>query len=238
MNTVIRCHIKNLERLQGLERAIVSWHSKRMYELGKLYLVDDHSPMAEEVRQLADKYKAIYHKAEGRADTKNGLVESLKVQNEFPVLCCVDDFILGEGIKERFEELLKKEVSIIENECHYGTIGTFACYHNNTRDHFKIENADLWNIPTNILYALVCHLYSKELSTILINEWDLIQKSELPDPCCCDDIWVARICERENLPCFNTIVDFASHTGAANRTFGNNPADEGSNYQTPCFIGE
>jgi hypothetical protein len=233
-NTVVRCHIKNEERLSTLERLIVSWKDKQLNKLGDLYLLDDHSPLKGDVVKLATKHNVFYKEAAGYGDTKNGLVESLKLFPNEPVLCCVDDMVFGKGSLERFEHFLNIEEPVIGP---YGMFGFFACYTDQTRNLLQTPGEDYWCIPNNIIYALVCHIFSPQLSQILINEWEGIKNESIPNPCCCDDIWVARICERENVTNFNTMQDYGQHTGMMNRTF-NEAQDPGSNYTSPNFIGE
>lgn len=237
MNTVIRCHIKNIDRLSLLERSILSWQTKGLSKVGELHIVDDHSPMNEEVKALCAKHNIQYHAAEGYADTKNGLVESLKYANGGPIMCCVDDLVFGKGTVERVESILTNDIPNI-SEFKYGMIGMFACYGDNTRNELHLEGEDLWIIPNDIIYALVCHIYSPALIEVLLKEWEGIKNGTIPDPCCCDDIWVARICAREGFVCLNTMKDYAQHTGANNRTFGDNQIDKGSEYTTDCFVGE
>lgn len=235
LNTVVRCHIKNEERLNTLERLIVSWKDKQLNKLGDLYILDDHSPLKEEVVKLTQKHNIIYKEADGYGDTKNGLVESLKLSPNEPVLCCVDDMVFGQGSLERFTKFLLEEEPVLPEN--YGMFGSFACYQDHTRNTLKIENEDYWHIPNNIIYALVCHVFSPKLSQLLIKEWEGIKNETIPNPNCCDDIWVARISIRESIANFNTMQDYGQHTGQLNRTF-NEAADPGSNYTSPNFVGE
>lgn len=232
MNTVMRCHIKNDERLATLERSIKSWYDKNLDAFGKLYLVDDGSPCQEDVESIAEKYKAEYFRTKGEPDTKNGLYWSLKVQDEFPVLCCVDDVVFGKGIENRVDEFFVREINII-NE--FGIVGLFACYEDRTRNPNQIYGTDLWYIHPDILYALVAHIFSENFSKLMVDLWDKVQIGEEPYPACCDDIWVARTLKRFNIPSFNTMKDYAQHTGINNRTFG---SDTESIYASKMFVGE
>jgi len=232
MNTVMRCHIKNDERLAILERSIKSWYDKNIDAFGKLYLVDDGSPCQEEVESIAEKYKAEYFRTKGEPDTKNGLYWSLKVQNEFPVLCCVDDVVFGKGLYERIDRIFNRDIPIIGK---FGIIGLFACYEDLTRNPNRVHGTGLWYISPSILYALVAHIFSESFSKTMIDLWDKIQTGEEPYPACCDDIWVARTLKRFNIPSYNTMKDYAQHTGVNNRTFGDN---KGSEYVSKMFVGE
>jgi hypothetical protein len=236
VNTVIRTHIKNEKRLETLERTILSWRDKHLDDLGELYLVDDTSPMRLHVKELAVKYGANYYLCTGEPDTKNGLYHSLKCQNSYPVLCCVDDMVFGEGTKQRLTEILNTEYPLIKKTA--GCIGMFACYETPTREINKVNNTELWNIPNEILYALVCHLFTPKLAKILISDWEKIQRKEIPYPCMCDDIWVKEVCIREGILNYNTTLDYAQHTGMRNRSFGEGDGGDSSDYRTSLFVGE
>lgn len=234
MNTIIRCHIKNDQRLQTLERTLKSFYDKKMDELGQLYIVDDQSPMSAFVMGLAAKYNAIYKKTEGDPDTKNGLYWSLKVQDKFPALLCVDDMVFGEGTKERFEKMLNEEIPQLP--INYGIIGTFACYENPTRIMNKVQGTDLWKWPYDIYYATVAALFSENLAKTIMYEWEAIKAGSKMLPNCCDDIWLKELCRGLEIPLYNTFQDYAQHTGINQRSFSDN--NQGSEYVTNMFVGE
>lgn len=233
MNTIIRTHVKNDERLKTLERELKSWYDKEMYQLGDLFIVDDGSPCGEDVNRLALVYNAHYSKTQGEPDTKNGLYWSLKVQDKFPALLCVDDAVFGKGIVDRLKELENRELSILGSN--WGIVGLFACYEDNTRKPNRVIGADLWEVKPIILYALVSHVFSKNFARIMIDQWEDVQRGEEPYPNSCDDIWVARTLPRFGYKSYNTMKDYAQHTGINNRTFGDN---KGSEYHTLMFVGE
>jgi hypothetical protein len=231
MNTVIRAHIKNDRRLDDLREEIISWNRNKLYKLGDLYIVDDGSPMRHELMDLCRNFEAIYVKADGIPDTKNGLYASLKAQQEFPVFCCVDDAIFGKGILSRLEYFLEQEQSLIPD---YGLVGTFACYEDATRNQNKVLGTNLWEIHSSILYALVGHIFSKSFSDIIIKEWEGILRKDIPYPGMCDDIWVATLLKKYGIKAYNTMKDYTQHIGMNNRTFGDNT---GSEYVSKMFVG-
>lgn len=236
MNTIIRCHVKNNERLITLEKEIISYKEKGLDILGDLYIVDDGSPLQSSVISMCGNHKANYIKASNTPDTKNGLAESLRLMiglgGKYPSLLCVDDAVFGRGILGRLTKLLHEELPIINP---FGMVGLFACYEDNTRNHNKILGTDIWKIDHKILYALVAHVFSFQLAAILVDIWDKVQEGSEPYPGMCDDIWVATVCAKYNIPCYNTMMDYAQHTGMNNRTFGDNT---GSEYQSKMFVGE
>lgn len=238
MNTIVRCYIQNQKRLNTLEREIISWKEKGMNDLGELFILDDISPMQEELKSLASKYKLEYRLADPPSDTKNGLYWSLRwnteLGNQFPVLCTVDDIVFGQGAKERVRKILTEEIPVIGDE--YATIGLFACYENPTRSLHAIAGTDLWSVPIPILYALTAHLFSERISKILIQNWEDVLAQRVPYPACCDDIWMTRICLEKGIKCYNTNLDYVQHTGMDNRTFGDSGGS--SNYTSKMFVGE
>jgi hypothetical protein len=240
MNTVFRTHIKNQQRLETFERTLKSWYQKKLDQLGNLYVIDDQSPMEEEVINLANKYDALYTRTLGDADTKNGLYWSLKVQDKFPVLCCVDDMVFGQDTLARIKQIEEVDIPTIGR---YSTIGLFACYQEATRTKFKIEGLELWQIPHSLLYALVAHVFSGEMARIYTECWEGVLAGTLPYPNMCDDILVKILSINSDLLCYNTTKDYAQHTGMNNRTFGT--VDENaangigsSDYISSDFVGE
>jgi hypothetical protein len=241
MEIVIRTHIKNIERLNLLEKTINSVIDKQLTDLGELKIFDNSSPMKQEVMELCGKYKISYNTNNYPSDTKGGLYSSLNLATTYPILCTVDDMIVGKNTKEEIIRILNNDIPQLDTS--WGCIGMFACYPKNIRNLY--QNTNLWNISTKALYALICHLYSKKLSEILINHYEKSQENyeqltelEKHNLNCCDDIWVARTCEQHNLLCYNTIDDYSQHTGVNNRSFGENTITPNSEYLTNCFIGE
>jgi len=232
MKFIIRTYVKNEERLRLFEKSIISL---KLAGINNITVIDDQSPLEKEVQNVCME-NAIekYVRTVGKSDTINGLYSSLKEINndEFTILC-VDDFICSSKILDTLKEIKDNDIPIIKDE--YGTVGLFACYPSNIR--IKYKNTNLWNIETKSLYALVCHHFSNELKDILINEYEEALEGRIEYPEVCDDIWVATICARENLKCFNTIEDYAFHTGMNNRTFGDSVVSDNSCYQTPCYVG-
>jgi hypothetical protein len=234
MNTIFRCHIKNDERLELFRRSLQSWKDKELWKLGKLYVVDDQSPLQVEVEALAKEFDAVYFRTTGTRSTKNGLYWSLKIQNEFPVLCCVDDMVFGESSMNRLNMLVMHEYPRLKNT---GIVGLFVCYDMQTRNQFRFSDVDLWMVPIALSYALVCHLFSKDLSDILIRDYEKAAAENREVSIHQDDLWVKEVCLRDGLVIYNTVDDYAWHTGANTRTFGDDPIGN-SSYQTPRFVGE
>lgn len=235
MNTIIRTHVNNNTRLNLLEREIISWFDKQLNTIGRLFIVDDFSSMHEEVRNLCLKYSVEYKRAHGISTTINGLVESLKLERELndsvPALHCVDDAVFGIETKSAVLNLVNQLPFVTP----YGTIGLFACYPKDIRDKYKVANTGLWKIDSNLLYALVSHIYSPELIEVLIKDWGDMLTGVTPRTSHQDDIWVAMTCARLNLNCYNTNLDYAQHTGMGNSTFN---SIEVSDYRSTEFIGE
>jgi len=240
MDTVIRTHVKNKERLNLLERTIVSCLEKNLYDLGEIKIVNDNSPLTNDVHTLCNKYSLKCHDTIYAPDTKNGLFESLRISNNFPVLCLVDDCVLGNNIKNILIDLLESQIHRLDK---VGCVGFFAGYNKNSRNPYNYSN--FWHIPNQALYALVCHLFYEDLSKKLISIYSTfktnpenLSQEDAQGLIACDDIWVARVCEKYGFKCYNHLQDYAQHTGIKNRSFGDNPQSENSEYATPCFVGE
>jgi hypothetical protein len=233
MKTVIRCHIKNKERLDIAERTFISFIDKG---IDNVHIMDDGSPLQNDVRKLCKDVGFTYHRAGGDPHTINGLVESLKLAPEGEkIFCCVDDIVLGKGAAWVLEQIQIKEIPALEAmNIPWATIGIFACYPKAVRKIYP--GTLLWNMDWQILYALNSHIYSPEIIKAALDKWKLIKCGELPFPKMCDDIWIARLAEEHKLLCFNSLDDFAQHTGAGARTFD---MDAGSSYyKALCFVGE
>lgn len=237
INTVIRTHVKNKERLSTLERMVQSWIDKQLYDLGTLTIVDDGSPMREELVRLVGKYQINYFPTYYAPDTKNGLAYSLLpfiTLKKGPRLCCVDDAVFGKGIKDRLILLLEEELPKLDR---WGIVGMFACYEDLTRNHNKVQGTDLWEVPNDILYALVGHVFSEDFAKIVTQRWEEVNTKQAEYPAMCDDIWVKQLLKEFNYKAYNTLsYDYLQHTGMNNRTFGE--SGENSSYQTKKFIGE
>lgn len=233
MKTVIRCHVKNTERLNIAERTFRSFVDKGLTEAT---VIDDGSTRVKALEKLCSKYGFTYQKAGGKPSTINGLVESLKLAGPGEhVLCCTDDIVLGKNVDWVLGRIETLEVPALERlNVAWGTIGLFACYPASVRSIYP--ETLLWNIPWDSLYALTCHVFSPAMVAKAKQEWDGIQAGLLPWPEMCDDIWIAKLAKKHNLLCFNCLHDYAQHTGVNNRTFSD---DQGSsNYISPVFVGE
>lgn len=233
LDCVIRTHVKNEQRLDTLARMMQSWHDKNLGDLGELYIADDGSPLMDEVGELCAKYDAYYYRCGGTPDTKNGLSESLLLAPKYPVLCCVDDAVFGNGIKDRLILLLEEELPKLDK---WGIVGMFACYEDGTRNQNKVMGTNLWQVPNQILYALVGHVFSEPFSEIIIQRWHEVKAGVAEYPAMCDDIWVKMLLKEFDYGAYNTMRDYLQHTGMDNRTFGE--SGDNSNYSSKMFVGE
>jgi hypothetical protein len=242
MKTVVRTHVRDVARLRLLRRTLTSLRNKGVWPVD---VVDDHSPMGSGVRHLCDDFETECHLSLGnKGHTINGLVSSFLLADVSPIappahnapamLCLTDDCVVGKGIAP---EIKRMEQFILDAglfELPIGMAGTFACYENRPEFH----HTGLWRISTEALYALVCHVYSPRLMYLATKEWTGIVDGTIADPCCCDDIFIKRICLREGLACFNTLKDYAQHTGINERSFGETKEVTGSHYVSKMFVGE
>lgn len=233
MNVVVRTHVRTPQRLALLQRTLSSMRDKGVWPVN---VVDDHSPMTSEVQKLCAGFNVQCCRSAGeRGHTINGLISSFQISDmTSPLLCTVDDLVLGHSTRKALDEIENLIIPKLSDRP-WAMIGLFACYVNRSE---SLPNLKLWHIPTEILYALVCHVYSPQIMRLAATEWNDVVAGRQGDPCCCDDIFIKRICQRHNLICFNTLQDFAQHTGGGERTFGSATDLRGSYYESPLFIGE
>lgn len=236
MITTVRCHIKSNDRLALLTRTLVSAQTHGLDKDGEIIVIDDQSPMEVEVRELCSVHGVQYIRSSGQPGTVNGLVESIRrTFVDAPLLCCVDDIVFGRGIRDVLSDIQRTTIpSMDERGIKWGMIGLFACYENRP----SYLDTGLWNIPIDILYALNCHVFSPALSRHIINVYDRIEHGELPRPVHQDDLWVKELCKETGMLALNTRKDYAQHTGMYLRSFGDNPREESSTYQSRMFVGE
>src|SRR5690606_7815746 len=106
-------------------------------------------------------------RAGGQPHTRNGLVESLKVVSDEPILCCVDDIIFAKKAPTVITDIYRTYIPKLEKQnVNWGLIGMFACY--NRDKYSKKYDLPLWELPTDCVYALVAHFFNPKLSSILI----------------------------------------------------------------------
>jgi len=238
MKMIIRCHVKNDARLLLLNNSISDAAKYLGHE--NVFVLDDQSPMGEQVKTVCDSYGVKSKVSKGVANTINGLIESIRFYKEMnpelePCIFAVDDFQLSFQFNSevrRWEEYVLPRL-IASN---WGLIGTFACYPTSVRDSAFNKDLGLWQIDTHSLYALICHLFSKDLMTVILEYADKFDSGEILYPAMCDDIWVATLCQEKNLRCMNSYLDHAQHTGMSQRTFNDDTAGN-SNYYSECFSG-
>jgi hypothetical protein len=179
----------------------------------------------------------VYVVPRKEGNTKQGLAYSLIYSDKNKMtIHCVDDMVFGNGAYEEFRRIEQEYIPQLEKSgIKWGMIGSFACY--NRQQSFS--NIPLWHYPTPYFYAGVCHVINPSLGQVYINEYNKLIKG-LPtmiDPIHADDLWVKGMCIQEGYMIFNTLKDYAQHTGANCRTFGEENADS-SNYTSGFFVGE
>lgn len=238
MNIIIRSHARDMERIKLLDRTLNSLFTQEMNTLGNVFIVDNNSPLHEEVRAVVRSYSigGVFTKSD--PDTKGGLYQSMLLNGDDPSLHCVDDFVFGKGSKSVFLNLLFHDIPEIEKQgIKWGAVGTFACYLKEFREPHLIPGTLLWDFPLRAFYSLLCHVYNPIFCKMIIEDWENIMVGKKPYPTMCDDIWVSTLCQETGYHILNTYHDYAQHTGMKNRSFGEK-SDDNSQYQTPCFVGE
>lgn len=237
MKVVIRCHIRNDKRLALMKRTIDSYINKQLNNDYQLHVMDDASPMQEEVVKLCSQYPIVYHRSGGKNCTINGLVESFRLADPGEIIACgTEDIVFGKGVKARMRKLLKHEIPYIGDN--WGFIGVFACYPHNVRQQNKVAHTDLWRYQWPIIYALNFDLYSPIMMKHAIDRWDQYLRGEIKRPTMEDDIYIKELAKEFKLPCYNTNKDYIQHTGRDARSFGSKETHNGSHYTTAYFTGE
>jgi hypothetical protein len=198
-------------------------------------VLDDASPLKEDVKSLCDSLGVKYVPATLKpGDTKNGLAESLSLAPwDEPIFAVCDDAVFGRGIVEEIQHIMKEEVPPIQGN--WGMISLFACYARNAP---LREGSHLWEYLIRAFYAGIAVIYSPAFRKAYYNDWNQVANGLLPMPQMCDDIYCKDILNAMDLKLYNTIQDFAQHTGVDARTFGGNEADPGSRYISQFFVGE
>jgi hypothetical protein len=234
IDTVIRTHVRNEKRLELLKRTIQSAKDKKLYTLGGIYVLDDGSPLKDRVRSLCYEMDVDYIPATLKpGDTKNGLAESLAVGNwTAPVFAVCDDVVFGRDILEELNHIVLHELPLLP-DC--GMVSLFACYSRMKQPH---ADSHLWEYPVHAFYAGIAVVYTPKFRDAYYNWWVRAVNEELPMPQMCDDIFCKVILDAHGLKLYNTIQDYAQHTGIDARTFGDKENDPGSHYLTQFFVGE
>lgn len=243
MNIIMRCHVKNLDRLKLVDKSLNSLFSHTIHNLGAVCLVDNNSPYHKEVSALANSYGISYHYSTEKEDTKEGLYQSCVLGMELdpvsPTLYCVDDLVFGKDSYFSIINCLENDIPLLErSNIRWATVGLFACYSMDVRSSLFIKDTNLWFIPTDSFYAMVCHILNPKFTQIIIDSWKKVQNKEIPMPAMCDDLWVATLVKENNYRIFNTKKDYAQHTGMGNRTFAVSTEMDTSHYKSPAFVGE
>ncbi len=231
MDTIIRTHVKTQERLNLLERTIKSAVDKGLTTIGSVWIVDDGSPMAAQVQELAAKWGIQAIKNDGIPSTKNGLYGALRFCKATPTFVTCDDIVFGGDIKHQLELIEKSPPK------DYAMVSLFAAYNDDTRHAGRVD-ARYWKYPTQDFYAALACVYSPKLSKKYCQIWESVRSGEIPEPIWQDDLLVKQICIDQDWPIFNTRVDYVQHTGMNKRSFGDEEQAGSSNYVSSHFIGE
>ena len=242
MQVMIRTHVKNERRFALLTRTIESAIDKGFTQEGnKIVIVDDCSP--EPWKRTIELYSEKQHNVflcqvpHESGNTKQGLAYSLFYSNPTNMaIHCVDDMVFGKGAYEEFQRIEKEYIPKLEKVgIQWGMIGTFACYDR----HASFNSIPLWHYPAINFYAGVCHVINPMLGALYVDEYRKLQGG-LPvmiDPIHADDLWIKGMCMETGYQIFNTLKDYAQHTGMECRTFGDEK-EPSSNYTSNHFVGE
>lgn len=223
MNFYIRTHVKNAERLELLRRTLESVRAAAPDMEHRIFVIDDGSTF-DGARGLAARVNAVYLSVPGPHGTKNGLYWSLMADRDMGTgVHLVDDCVVSSGF------LSQAKIERQFPDC--WLLSFFACYPRNPEKGW-------WHYPTKDFYAAVACCFHPSLRDIYIAWWEKVISGALPDEVYQDDLMVKKFIMDAGKRIYNTGWDYAQHTGIGQRSFGDNPKEESSNYQTAYFKGE
>lgn len=237
MNIVVRTHVKNQQRWDLLKRTLRSVIDKKINLMGKLYILDDNSPMALDVEKTASDYGAIYVPAKNHpGDTKNGLGESLAIGDMGePILCVCDDIVFGKDSSSIIMKYLDIDIPMLECAgIKWGMISLFASYGRGP----LVLGTDFWEYPIPAFYAGLAVIYSPMFRKKYVETWNSMVRGEIPKCPHQDDLFCKEILNASGTRLFGIKRDLVQHTGIDARTFGNSTTDPGTHYQSSFFVGE
>lgn len=213
MKAIIRTHVKVPQRLETLRATILS---ARRAAFSTIMVIDDQSPLAEQVQALTEELDCAYVMTAGTPGTKNGLYWSL-------VHDAGDDLHLCDDVQMAYTDWVKTPPSSA-----WWVASYFACYHRDTA-------RDWWMYPVKDFYAALACKFHPNFRAEFIKEMDSARALgyEIPAQ---DDILVKEICLKNQMEIWNTGWDYAQHTGIGHNTTFEGPHD--SNYRSNFFVGE
>lgn len=222
MNFYIRTHVKNPERLELLRRTLDSVRVAAPGPEHRIFLIDDGSTF-DGARGLAASLGAVYLNVPGPHETKNGMYWSLKVDQDMGQgIHLVDDCVVSKGILDSHSWPAREDVWLWS---------FFACYPRN-------PSGGCWHYPTKDFYAAVACIFHPDLRDLYISWREKVLSGQLPEEVYQDDLMMKKFILEAGKRIYNTGWDYAQHTGIGQRSFGDNPKEESSNYQTAFFKGE
>lgn len=231
MNTIIRTHVKNVERLKLLKLTLESSKDKKLHRVGQIFIADDQSPMNSEVQAVAMRYKAKTVISTGKPSTCNGMFNALEIGKDWDYgLYLCDDVLLGGEFKEK----LNKIESLLPSG--FGAVSLFIP--ESVDQHFRKGDTEYFykcDASSPLFHAWICTVISKELNAKYRENYQSVI-SRHPD--IQDDHAIRMICEYYKLGLYCTKEDWALHTGINNRAFDDPDKKQGaSTYQCKRFAG-
>lgn len=232
MDTIIRTHVKTDARLAILEGTVLSAIDKGLGRWGNIWIADDGSPMAAEVERVGKVCGVQVFRNDGRPSTKNGLYGALRYSKALPTLVVCDDVVFGRGIRDYIESQMGKLPT------NYGYFSLFASYPDHMRMGGNVRGTEIWEYPLDCFYAGLAGVYNPKFAQIYCQKWEQVMSGMVPEPIWQDDLWVKELCRENGFKIYNSMNDYAQHTGMMRRSFGNNETEDSSNYTTAHFVGE
>lgn len=242
LNSVIRCYVKDQNRLNLLEKTIQSCLKQHLNDLGPITIVDDGSPLKNNVKELANKYNVNYLcPEEYKSSTNQGLCNALKAfKNEPYTLQLTDDVILCKDFNLILNKLLKYQLTSLGS---YGIITMFCpqsvAMHLRKGQTFNGTNVYRLDTTSPLIHAFICTLMSKDFADVFIRHWEDVRGTDREHDQLMDDIRARVLCNKAELSMYITKQCWAEHTGTnpQDRTF-QDARQGGNSYRAASFLGE
>lgn len=249
MNVAIRAFVKTPIRLRLTQDTITSVFEQGLWQPGKALGVLNAAPEYDPALQgwLTGFARQVGPERVGRHeyryrpdhDLKEGFIHSVRLAEGLSgdrslVLALTDDVRLGRGTTEALEQIEGECIPLLERAgVKWGCISLFACYDRTEPVRVLGQAQPLFELGPAGFYGGIAMILAPSLVDIL---WaDLAEivagRKEMR---CLEDIWINRTMREHNYRWFNTLQDYAWHTGNDARVANAG----GAKYQTRHYVGD
>lgn len=244
MDTVIRCFAKTPRRFELARDTVRSAVRQGLHTQGNLCLQNGHAQFDAELREAAALTTGgCSYRYEPDQDILHGFVRALDLvaARERPALVCTDDVRFGRGAGEALRQIEHEIIPAFHaGGVRWGIIGLFACYARAVNGRYAVETPlgreelPVFRHPAQEFYGGIAIVLNPVLVREIERRWADITAGRRERPQCMEDIWLNWLMTELGLGWFNTVRDYAWHTGNDDRV----AAATGGQYQTEYFVGE